>query len=120
MLDGTGKQLLDLLQRIDADRATYDQLVDDARNAVTEAQAALESLLALEGLCDATTLKTPSGRKRRRDRGKKRVRNGDCNPFTAEGEAVVDDGEFASTPSSESMSSSRSAISFVGNSRESC
>lgn len=73
MLDGTGKQLLDLLQRLDAENVTYDQLVDGAKEAVAGAEAELQTLLALEGICDATTLKTPTGRKRRRDRGKKRA-----------------------------------------------
>jgi len=83
MLDGTGKQLLDLLQRLDAENVTYDQLVDDAKAAVAAAEAALQGLLAVEGLCDATTLKTPTGRKRRSDRGKKRAgKNG--------GEAAAD------------------------------
>lgn len=77
MLDGTGKQLLELLKRLDDTTTTYESLVADARQEVADAQAALDSLLALEGLCDATTLKTPTGRKRRRDRGKKRAgRNG--------------------------------------------
>lgn len=74
MLDGTGKQLLELLQRLDAENVTYDQLVDDAKAAVAAAEEVLQGLLAVDGLCDATTLKTPTGRKRRRDRGKKRAR----------------------------------------------
>lgn len=73
MLDGTGKQLLELLQRLDTENVTYDQLVDDAKAAVAAAEEVLQGLLAVEGLCDATTLKTPTGRKRRRDRGKKRA-----------------------------------------------
>jgi hypothetical protein len=73
MLDGTGKQLLGLLKRLDDTATTYESLVADARQEVVDAQASLESLLTLEGLCDATTLKTPTGRKRRRDRGKKRA-----------------------------------------------
>ena len=72
MLDGTGKQLLDLLKQLDDSPTTYESLVNDARQAVSDAKDALDSLLALEGLCNATTLKTPSGRKRRSDRGKKR------------------------------------------------
>jgi hypothetical protein len=73
MLDGTGKQLLDLLKRLDAENVTYDQLVDDAKAAVAGSEEVLQGLLSVEGLCDATTLKTPTGRKRRRDRGKKRA-----------------------------------------------
>ncbi len=73
MLDGTGKQLLDLLRQLDAYEVTYDQLVENARASVAEAQSKLDELLALEGLCDATTLRTPTGRKRRSDRGKKRA-----------------------------------------------
>lgn len=91
MLEGTGKQLLELLQRLDTEDVTYDQLVEEARDAVSETEAALQSLLAVEGLCDATTLKTPTGRKRRRDRGQKRAKNGkqDCpeNTTTTETEA---------------------------------
>ena len=79
MLDGTGKQLLDLLKRLDSEDVTYDQLVDDAREAVDIAQSALDELLSLEGLCDATTLKTPSGRKRRKDRNQPRKRKSEPN-----------------------------------------
>ena len=74
MLDGTGKQLLDLLKRLDDTNVTYESLVADARQEVATAQKTLDDLLTLEGLCDATTLKTPTGRKRRRDRGTKRGR----------------------------------------------
>ena len=77
MLEGTAKALLDLLKRLDQDPdVTYDKLVDAQREAVATAQEALDGLLALEGLCEATTLKTPTGRKRRRDRGQKRAKNG--------------------------------------------
>lgn len=93
MLDGTGKQLLDLLQRLDAENVTYDQLVDGAKAAIATAEELLQSLLAVEGLCDATTLTTPTGRKRRRDRGKKRAgKNG--------GEAAAEEiSENSSVPS---------------------
>ena len=95
MLDGTGKQLLELLQRLDAENVTYDALVYHARETVANAEAALQGLLALEGLCDATTLKTPTGRKRRCDRGTKRVRR-QGNGFVAvddveKGDAVAFD-----------------------------
>lgn len=88
MLDGTGKQLLNLLNRLDTENVTYDQLVDDAKAVVATAEASLHGLLAVEGLCDATTLKTPTGRKRRRDRGKKRDRQqGDQSAAQAHSEA---------------------------------
>lgn len=74
MLDGTVKQLLDLLKRLDTENVTYDQLVDEAKAAVAASEEVLQGLLAVEGLCDATTLRTPTGRRRRRDRGKKRAR----------------------------------------------
>jgi len=74
MLDGTGKQLLELLKRLDDNSTTYESLVANANSAVATAQAALDELLTLEGLCNATTLKTPTGRKRRRDRGQKRAK----------------------------------------------
>lgn len=74
MLEGTAKALLNLLQRIDQEPdLTYESLVTTQRQAVKDEQDKLDELLKLEGLCDATTLKTPSGRKRRRDRGKKRL-----------------------------------------------
>ena len=73
MLDGTGKQLLDLLSDSTPSRLDLRQARRDAKAAVATAEASLQGLLALEGLCDATTLKTPTGRKRRRDRGKKRA-----------------------------------------------
>jgi len=90
MLDGTGKQLLDLLQRLDAENVTYDQLVDDAKAAVAAAEAALQGLLAVEGLCDATTLKTPTGRKRRRDRGKKRGGKNGGEPAQPEANGIAE------------------------------
>jgi len=74
MLEGTAKALLNLLQRIDQEPdLTYESLVTTQRQAIKDEQDKLDELLKLEGLCDATTLKTPSGRKRRRDRGKKRL-----------------------------------------------
>jgi len=74
MLEGTAKALLNLLQRIDQEPdLTYESLVTTQRQAVKDEQDKLDELLKLEGLCDDTTLKTPSGRKRRRDRGKKRL-----------------------------------------------
>ena len=73
MLDGTGKQLLELLKRLDDNNVTYDELVDIAKANVATAESSLQELLTLEGLCNATTLKTPTGRKRRRDRGQKRA-----------------------------------------------
>ena len=85
MLEGTAKALLDLLKRLDQDPdVTYDKMVDSQREAVATAQEALDGLLALEGLCDATTLKTPTGRKRRRDRGQKRAKNGTTTEQTVE------------------------------------
>jgi len=74
MLEGTAKDLLQLLKQLDQNPeiTSYEVLVDSQRKTVTSAQAALAELLKLEGLCDATTLKTPSGRKRRRDRGQAR------------------------------------------------
>lgn len=75
MLEGAALSLLELLKRLDSDLdLTYDTLVAEQRTAVESAQKQLDDLLALEGLCDATTLRTPTGRKRRRDRGTKRVR----------------------------------------------
>ena len=85
MLDGTAKSLLELLKRIDQEpELTYEVLVAAQRKAVQTEQDKLDELLKLEGLCDATTLKTPTGRKRRRDRGKKRERG--QNVATAESE----------------------------------
>ena len=67
MLEGTAKALLDLLKRLDQDPdVTYDKMVDSQREAV------------------ATTLKTPTGRKRRRDRGQKRAKNGVSSELVVE------------------------------------
>ena len=91
MLDGTGKQLLELLNRLnDTPGLTYSQLVTEANAEVDKAKAALDSLLALEGICDATTLKTPTGRKRRRDRGKKRAGNNGGEAAQPEAAGIVE------------------------------
>ena len=83
MLEGTAKVLFDLLKRLDQDpTVTYEKLVADQRDAVAKAQAGLDELLSLEGLCDATTLRTPSGRKRRKDRGSPRAKNGAAQKTT--------------------------------------
>lgn len=102
MLDGTAKALLELLKRIDQEpELTYERLVASQRSAVQDEQDKLDELLKLEGLCDATTLKTPTGRKRRRDRGAKRIRLRNGHAVAAEdikpGDPVVLDLEASET-----------------------
>jgi len=101
MLEGTAKALLNLLQRIDQEPdLTYESLVTTQRQAVKDEQDKLDELLKLEGLCDATTLKTPSGRKRRRDRGKKRLTAKQEQQIETALDAV-NVGDTARTPSAE-------------------
>lgn len=76
MLEGTAKALLDLLQRIDqTPDLTYEKLVDAQKSAVAREQEKLDDLLKLEGLCDATMLRSPSGRKLRKDRNRPRKKS---------------------------------------------
>jgi len=92
MLEGTAKVLFDLLKRLDQDpTVTYEKLVADQRDAVAKVQAGLDELLSLEGLCDATTLRTPSGRKRRKDRGTPRTRNGAVQKTTEQTTPPMED-----------------------------
>lgn len=91
MLDGTGKQLLELLKRLDTENVTYDKLVDEAKAAVAAAEEVLQGLLAVEGLCDATSLRTPTGRKRRSDRGKKRAGNNGGEAAQPEVNGIAED-----------------------------
>lgn len=73
MLEGTAKALLDLLQRIDqTPDLTYETLVEAQKAAVAREQEKLDELLKLEGLCDATVLRSPTGRKLRKDRNRPR------------------------------------------------